>query len=61
MDSSFYGRTFGIVTAALLCYALILILRPFAGPLLWAACIAFMLYPLHVQLTPRAARSSGTP
>ncbi len=53
MHSLFYKRSFAIVTAALLGYALFLILRPFFGALVWAAFLAFMLHPLHKRLTVR--------
>jgi predicted PurR-regulated permease PerM len=49
--SSFYRRTFVIVTAVILGYWLLRILDPFLGALGWAALLAFMLYPLHVRLT----------
>lgn len=49
----FYARTFALVTALLLGVALFKIVQPFAGPLLWAVFIAFLLYPLHVRLTAR--------
>jgi predicted PurR-regulated permease PerM len=49
----FYARTFALVTALLLGIALFKIVQPFFGPLLWAMFIAFLLYPLHVWLTPR--------
>jgi predicted PurR-regulated permease PerM len=49
----FYARTFALVTVLLLAIALFKIVQPFAGPLLWAMFIAFLLYPLHVWLTRR--------
>ena len=49
----FYARTFALVTALVLGIALFKIVQPFIGPLLWAMFIAFLLYPLHVWLTPR--------
>jgi predicted PurR-regulated permease PerM len=49
----FYARTFALVTALVLGIALFKIVEPFAGPLLWAMFIAFLLYPLHVWLTRR--------
>lgn len=49
----FYARTFALVTALVLGIALFQIVQPFAGPLLWAMFIAFLLYPLHGWLTRR--------
>jgi len=49
----FYARSFALVTTAVLAYALFRIVQPFAGPLLWAIFIAFLLHPLHVRLTRR--------
>jgi predicted PurR-regulated permease PerM len=49
----FYARSFALITTLVLAYALLQIVRPFAGPLLWAIFIAFLLYPLHVRLTRR--------
>ena len=47
----FYRRTFVLVTCVVLALALSRILKPFLGPMLWAAFLAFLLYPLHVRLT----------
>jgi predicted PurR-regulated permease PerM len=49
----FYARTFALVTVLLLGIALFKIIQPFAGPLVWALFIAFLLNPLHVWLTRR--------
>jgi|HigsolmetaAR205D_1030408.scaffolds.fasta_scaffold00383_17 predicted PurR-regulated permease PerM len=49
----FYARSFALVTAALLAYAFLQIVQPFAGPLLWAIFLAFLLHPLHVRLSRR--------
>jgi len=51
MHSAFYRRTFLIATLAILAYLLFETLRPLAGPLGWAAVLAFLLNPLHVRLT----------
>ncbi len=63
MYSHFYRRSFLIVTAALLAYALVRMLDPFWGALGWAAFLAFLLHPLHVWLTQklrgRASASAG--
>ena len=51
--TSFYPRTFALVVAAALGYALVLIFAPFVGPLAWAAFLAFLLYPLNLRLRRR--------
>jgi len=53
MDSTFYRRGFAIATLLLVGYLLYRILLPFFGPLVWAAFLAFMLYPLHQHWTRR--------
>lgn len=58
-SSRFYRRTFALAAAALLAYALFMILDPFRGPLIWAAFLAFMLYPLHEWLTIRLRHRAG--
>ena len=50
---SFYSRVFALTVAAILAYVLFVILAPFAGPLLWALFIAFLLHTLHTRLTIR--------
>lgn len=57
--SSFYRRTFFIVTALALGYALLKILDPFWGALGWASFLAFMLYPLHQRLSRRLKGKEG--
>jgi predicted PurR-regulated permease PerM len=61
--SSFYRRAFGLVTALILGYLLLKMLQPLAGPLGWAAVLAFMLHPVHEKLTrqlgERATLSAG--
>lgn len=49
----FYARSFALITTLALGIALFKIVQPFAGPLLWALFIAFLLHPLHVRLTAR--------
>jgi predicted PurR-regulated permease PerM len=49
----FYARTFALVTAALLAWALYLVLSPLARPIAWALFIAFLVHPLHRWLTRR--------
>ena len=48
--STFYPRVFGLVTALVLGGAVLLIIRPFVGPILWAALLALMLFPLNERL-----------
>lgn len=49
----FYARSFALITTLILAFALMKIVQPFAGPLLWAIFLAFLIYPLHVRLTRR--------
>ena len=49
----FYARSFALATTFALGFALFKIVEPFAGPLLWAIFIAFLLHPLHVRLARR--------
>lgn len=49
-DGGFYPRVFALFTAGLLGYALVLMALPFAGPILWALLLAFLLYPLNEAL-----------
>jgi predicted PurR-regulated permease PerM len=51
MYSSFYRRTFVIATIVLLGWALLSVLQPLWTALGWAAVLAFLLTPLHEQLT----------
>lgn len=53
MDSVFYRRGFAVVATLAVGYLLARILAPFTGPIVWAAFLAFMLYPLHERLTRR--------
>jgi predicted PurR-regulated permease PerM len=46
---SFYSRVFALTVAAILGYALLLIFKPFAVPMTWAAFLAFLLFPLNVR------------
>lgn len=63
MHSVFYRRGFAAVAILAVGYLLFRILAPFTGPIVWAAFLAFMLYPLHERLTRRlkgrAALSAG--
>ena len=48
--STFYPRVFGLVTALVLGGAVLLIIKPFVGPILWAALLALMLFPINQKL-----------
>jgi predicted PurR-regulated permease PerM len=48
--STFYPRVFATVTAAVLGLLVFWILRPFVASLLWAALVAFLLFPLNRRL-----------
>jgi len=47
---AFYPRVFALLTACLLGYALVLMAVPFAGAILWALLLAFLLHPLNEAL-----------
>jgi predicted PurR-regulated permease PerM len=51
MYSSFYRRTFVVVTVAIVGYLLFRVLTPLAGALGWAAVLAFLLLPLREWLS----------
>jgi predicted PurR-regulated permease PerM len=51
--SSFYRRSFLLVTAAILAYLLLAVLAPLRGALGWAVVLAFLLHPLHERLAHR--------
>jgi predicted PurR-regulated permease PerM len=51
--SSFYSRTVAVAVAAALSYALLLIFKPLALPMIWAAFLAFLLQPLNAWLRRR--------
>ncbi len=57
--SAFYRRAFVAASVVVLGYALIKILHPFWGALEWAAVLAFLLYPLHLQLARRLHGRAG--
>jgi len=63
MYSSFYRRTFVLVTLVILGWALLSMLEPLWTTLVWAAVLAFLLNPLHERLTVkfkgRASLSAG--
>jgi predicted PurR-regulated permease PerM len=50
---SFYSRVFTLAVAAILAFALLLIFKPFALPMVWAAFLAFLLFPLNLRLRRR--------
>jgi predicted PurR-regulated permease PerM len=52
-NDRFYPRVFGLVVAALLAVALVSILKPFTGPILWALLLAFLLHPINVRFRRR--------
>lgn len=55
-DDRFYPRVFGLVVAALLAVAMVAILKPFVGPILWAVLLAFLLHPVNVRFRRRFTR-----
>lgn len=58
-DNRFYARVFGLVAAALLGLAVLSILRPFFGSILWAGLLAFLLAPVTRRLTRVLAGRAG--
>jgi hypothetical protein len=44
-DGGFYPTVFALATASLLGYALVLMVLPFAGPIVWALLLAFLSTP----------------
>lgn len=57
--SKFYARVFALAVAALLGLALLRIFLPFAGPIAWAAFLAFLLFPINQRLRRRFGGRSG--
>jgi predicted PurR-regulated permease PerM len=55
----FQARVVGLVFSALLVYALFLIFRPFAGPIVWAALLAFLLYSWNKKLRRKLGGRAG--
>ena len=47
---TFYARVFALSVAVLLGYALLRIVQPFVGPIVWAALLAFLLFPAYEKL-----------
>jgi predicted PurR-regulated permease PerM len=52
-NSNFYPRVFALVVAAILGYLLYLVIDPIALPMIWAAFLAFLLFPLNLKLRQR--------
>jgi len=52
-------RAFSLAFAALLLYLLWKIFHPFVGPILWAALLAFLLFPLNARLRRRWRGKNG--
>jgi len=50
LEGGFYPRVFALVAAALLGVALVRMVQPFVGPILWAFLLAFLLSPLNEAL-----------
>ncbi|HEY2145272.1 MAG TPA: AI-2E family transporter [Steroidobacteraceae bacterium] len=51
--SSFYSRIFALSVTAILGYALLLVFKPFALAMTWAAFLAFLLFPVNQRLRRR--------
>jgi predicted PurR-regulated permease PerM len=49
-EGSFYRRVFALTAAALLGLALVRMISPFVGPILWGLLLAFMLAPVNQAL-----------
>jgi len=49
-DARFYPRVFALVTAALLSLAVVKMLQPFTGAILWSVLLAFLLHPANRDL-----------
>jgi predicted PurR-regulated permease PerM len=52
---------FALVSIAIIVWLLARILRPFVGPLVWSALIAFVLYPLYRRLRARWPKRTDLP
>ncbi len=57
--SSFYPRVFALTVAAILGYALFLVIEPFALPMTWAAFLAFLMFPLNLKFRRRLRGSKS--
>lgn len=49
-DDRFWARVFQLAFLAALVYVLLLILRPFFGPIFWAVLLALILFPANLRL-----------
>ena len=52
-DSRILRRWFAVGVVVVVVFAIWLILRPFAMAIAWAAILAFLMFPLQLQLTRR--------
>ncbi len=59
MGESIVERAIGLVLLALLVWLVLLIVRPFAGPLIWAITLAVALWPVHLRLRHALGLRSG--
>lgn len=55
----FYARVFGLTAAAVIGYLLVRIVEPFLAPALWAALLAFTLFPLNRRIRARMRGRKG--
>lgn len=58
-SSPFYPRVFALVAAGLLAFALLKILQPFIGAILWGLLLAFLLFPVNRRLRRRLGGRRG--
>jgi predicted PurR-regulated permease PerM len=58
-DSRFTARVFGIAASAVLLYLLARILRLFLSPILWAALLSLMLFPVNSWVRGRLRGRTG--
>jgi predicted PurR-regulated permease PerM len=58
-EGAFYPRLFALVAVGLLCLALVRMVQPFVGPILWALLLAFMLTPLNRRLVRALGGRAG--
>ena len=58
-EDSFYRRVFGLAAAAALGYFTVRMVEPFVAPALWAALLAFMLFPANRGLRRRLRDRRG--
>jgi predicted PurR-regulated permease PerM len=56
---AFYSRVFALVAVGLLSLALVRIVYPFAGPILWGLLLAFMLAPVNQALVGALGGRAG--